>query len=65
MGDRTHRFGAIVFALFFIIVRGTRFLLGPRRRLDEQLGEEVLGTRLARGEFMTEEHDEARRALRR
>ena len=53
----------LVFALFFVITRGTRAILGPRRRLEEDLGLEVLRTRLARGEISQAEFEQAKRAL--
>lgn len=56
-------FFAVVFALFFVVTRGTRALLGPRRRLEAELGLEVLRTRLARGEISQEEFEQAKRAL--
>ena len=31
-------FFGLVFALFFVITRGTRAILGSRRRLEEELG---------------------------
>lgn len=57
-------FFALVFALFLVITRGTRAILGPRRRLEEELGLEALRTRLARGEISQTEFEQARRALR-
>ncbi|MBA3877148.1 MAG: hypothetical protein C0498_09465 [Anaerolinea sp.] len=56
-------FFALVFALFFLITRGTRAILGPRRRLEEELGLEVLRTRLAQGEISEAEFEQAKRAL--
>ena len=56
-------FFGLVFALFFVITRGTRAILGPRRRLEEDLGLEVLRTRLARGEISQAEFEQAKRAL--
>ncbi len=56
-------FFGIVFALFFAIVRVTRALMGTRRRLEEELGDEVLRLRLARGQITQEEYLQARRAL--
>jgi hypothetical protein len=41
-------FFALVFALFFLITRGTRAIIGPRRRLEEELGQQALRSRLAR-----------------
>lgn len=55
---------ALVFALFLLITRGTRAILGPRRRLEEELGLEALRARLARGEISQAEFEQARRALR-
>jgi uncharacterized membrane protein len=37
--------------------------MGPRRRLEEELGDEVLRLRLARGQITQEEYLQARRAL--
>ena len=56
-------FFGLVFALFFVITRGTRAILGPRRRLEEDLGLEVLRTRLARGEISQAEFEQGKRAL--
>lgn len=56
-------FFALVLALFFVITRGTRAVLGPRRRLEAEFGLEVLRTRLARGEFSQAEFEQAKRAL--
>jgi Predicted membrane protein (DUF2078). len=56
-------FFGLVFALFFVITRGTRAILGPRRRLEEELGLEVLRMRLARGEISQAEFEQAKRAL--
>jgi uncharacterized membrane protein len=56
-------FGAAV-AVLFVAVRGlTRAAFGPRRRLEAELGLDVLEGRLARGEIMWEEFEQARRAL--
>ena len=54
----------LVFALFLLITRGTRVILGPRRRLEEELGLEALRARLARDEISHTESEQARRALR-
>ncbi len=56
-------FFGVVSTLFLVITRGTRALLGPRRRLEAELGLEVLEGRLARGEITREEYEEAKRAL--
>lgn len=56
-------FFGLVFALFFVITRGTRAILGSRRRLEEELGLEVLRTRLARGEISQAEFEQAKQAL--
>lgn len=56
-------FFGLVLALFFVITRGTRAILGSRRRLEEELGLEVLRKRLARGEISQAEFDQAKRAL--
>ena len=56
-------FAAAVVVLF-VVVRGlTRAVLGPRRRLEAELGLEVIAGRLARGEITREEFELARRAL--
>jgi len=52
-----------VFALFFMITRGTRTLLGPSRRLEAELGLDALRARLARGEITAQEFEQAKRAL--
>jgi uncharacterized membrane protein len=57
-------FVALVLGLFLLITRGTRAILGPRRRLEEELGLEALRTRFARGEISQTEFEEARRAIR-
>ncbi len=56
-------FFGLVLALFFVITRGTRAILGPRRRLEEDLGLEVLRTRLAQGEISQAEFEQAKRVL--
>lgn len=53
----------LVFALFFVITRGTNAILGSRRRLEEELGLEVLRKRLARGEISQAEFEQAKRPL--
>jgi len=57
-------FFGLVFALFFVITRGTRVILGSRRRLEEELGLEVLRKRHARGEISQAEFEQANRARR-
>ena len=54
--------GAVV-GLFFLVTRGTRAILGPRRRLEEGLGLEVLRRRLASGEISGEQFDQGKQAL--
>jgi len=55
---------AAAVAVLFVVVRGlTRAAFGPRRRLEAELGLEVLEGRLARGEITREEFEQARRAL--
>lgn len=54
--------GAVV-GLFFLLSRGTRAILGPRRRLEEELGLEVLRRRLASGEISQEQFDQGKQAL--
>lgn len=56
-------FVVLVVALFLVITRGTRAGLGPRRRLEAELGLEVLRGRLARGEISQAEFEQAKRAL--
>ncbi len=56
-------FVGVVSALFLVITRGTRAVLGPRRRLEAELGLEVLEGRLARGEITREEYEQEKRAL--
>ena len=56
-------FFGLVLALFFVTTRGTRAILGPRRRLEEDLGLEVLRTRLTRGEISQVEFEQAKRVL--
>jgi uncharacterized membrane protein len=50
---------AVLALLFVVITRGTRAVLGPRRRLEEELGLGVLKGRLKRGEITREEFDRA------
>jgi len=57
-------FFVLVFALFFLITRGTRAIIGPRRRLEEELRQQALRSRLARGEISEVEFEQAKRALR-
>lgn len=52
-------FIAVVAALFLLITRGTRAVLGPRRRLEEGVGLAVLEGRLRRGEISRDEFDQA------
>ena len=52
-----------VFALFLVIMRGTRMLFGPRRRLEAEMGLDALRARLARGEITAQEFEQAKRAL--
>jgi len=56
-------FFAVVFLLFALITRGTRFALGPKRRLEGEFCMEILRERLARGDITEEQFSEARRAL--
>lgn len=53
----------LVFGLFFLVTRGTRAILGPRRRLEEKLGLEAMGKRLLRGEITEEQFEQGKRAL--
>jgi len=52
-------FALVVVLLFVIVTRGTRAVLGPRRRLEEGVGLAVLEGRLRRGEISREEFDRA------
>jgi uncharacterized membrane protein len=52
-------FALIVVLLFVIVTRGTRAVIGPRRRLEEGVGLAVLEGRLRRGEISREEYDRA------
>ena len=55
---------AAAVAVLFVAVRGlTRAAFGPRRRLETELGLDVLEGRLARGEITRDEFEAARRAL--
>ena len=56
-------FVAAVAVLYVLVTRGTRRVLGPKRRLETELGMEQLQGRLARGEISQDEFDQARRAL--
>lgn len=53
----------LVFGLFFLVTRGTRAILGPRRRLEEKLGLEAMRKRLLRGEITEEQFEQGKRAL--
>jgi uncharacterized membrane protein len=52
-----------LFALFFVITRGTRTLFGPRRRLEAEMGLDAFRARLARGEITAQEFEQAKGAL--
>jgi uncharacterized membrane protein len=52
-------FALIVVVLFVIVTRGTRAVIGPRRRLEEGVGLAVLEGRLRRGEISREEFHRA------
>ena len=56
-------FVLVVALLFVIVSRGTRAVLGPRRRLEEGIGLAVLEGRLRRGEISREEFDSASRVM--
>lgn len=56
-------FAAAVAVLFVVVTRGTRRVLGPKRRLETELGMEQLEGRLSRGEITQDEFDQAKRAL--
>jgi uncharacterized membrane protein len=52
-------FASVVALLFVVVTRGTRAMLGRRRRLEEGLGLAVLEGRLRRGEISREAFDRA------
>lgn len=52
-------FALAVIVLFVVVTRGTRAVLGRRRRLEEGVGIAVLEGRLHRGEISREEFDRA------
>ncbi len=56
-------FGAIVILAYVLITRLARAIAGPQRRLERDLGVEVLDARLKRGEITPEEYERAKRAL--
>ncbi|MES2210428.1 MAG: hypothetical protein V4515_09630 [Chloroflexota bacterium] len=56
-------FLGIVFGLFWLIVRVTRAVVGPTRRLERDLGIEVLEARHRRGEITDEELVAGKRLL--
>ncbi len=56
-------FIGLLMVLYYLVSRGTRMLFGPRRRLEAELGLEVLEQRLSRGEISNEEFEQAKRAL--
>jgi uncharacterized membrane protein len=56
-------FALVVAVLFFVITRGVRAVLGPRRRLEEELSVSLLRGRLARGEISQDEFDQAARIM--
>ena len=56
-------FVAVVVLLFVVVTRGTRAVLGPRRRLEEGVGLAVLEGRLHRGEISREAFDSAARVI--
>ena len=53
----------VVAILFFVITRGVRAVLGPRRRLEEEVSVSLLRGRLARGEISQDEFDQAARIV--
>jgi len=56
--------GAGVVALLFVVItRGTRAVIGPRRRLEETVGLAVLEGRLKRGEICRDEFNDAARVV--
>jgi uncharacterized membrane protein len=56
-------FIGLLMVLYYLVSRGTRMLFGPRRRLEAELGLEVLEQRLSRGQISNEEFEQAKRAL--
>ena len=56
-------FAAFVAMAYFAISRGTRAVLGPRKRLEEEVGLGVLRDRLRRGEISQDEFDQAKLTL--
>lgn len=56
-------FAMVVVGLYVLMTRGTRAVFGPRRRLEAELGLEVLERRLARGEISPAEFEQAKHAL--
>jgi uncharacterized membrane protein len=56
-------FFGIVVALFWAITRITRGMAGPSRRLERDLGLDVLRARRDRGEITDEEFEVGRRLL--
>ena len=56
-------FALVVAILFFVITRGVRVVLGPRRRLEEEVSVSLLRGRLARGEISQDEFDQAARIV--
>jgi uncharacterized membrane protein len=56
---------AVVALLFVLVTRGTRAVIGPRRRLEESVGLAVLEGRLKRGEISRDEFDDAARVVSR
>ena len=57
------RIALVVAILFFVITRGVRAVLGPRRRLEEEVSVSLLRGRLARGEISQDEFDQAARIV--
>ena len=56
-------FFGVVFLLFWLITRVTRAVVGPSRRLEHDLGLEVLRARRQRGEITDEEFATGKRLL--
>lgn len=56
-------FSGAVAVLFVLFQRGARAAFGPRRRLEEDLGVDVLRHRLARGEITRRDFEDAKRTL--
>lgn len=56
-------FGIVFVVLYLVITRAARRFLGPRRRLEEEIGMTLLRARLKRGEISRDEFNQAASAL--